>query len=413
MAVIRPFKGIIPAAGQAQTIASLPYDVFSRSEAAAQVAQNPGSFLAIDRAETSFPDTTDMYSDRVYERAAHLFQNILVEKRLIQDDDPCLYLYALTMDGRTQTGIVACSCVDDYLDGTIKRHENTRADKELDRIRHVDALSAQTGPIFLAYRPDPLLKSLVEEQKKSLPLFDFTSEDKIRHQGWRIKDRDVIGKVVRRFEEIGSTYIADGHHRAASAVRVAQMRREKYPDYTGQEEFNFFLSVLFASDELHIMDYNRIVLDRNGLTPDRIISRVTETFDVVPAGKLPVSPERKGEIGMYMDHIWYRLTVKENLIPTDPVAGLDVSLLQDHVLSPLFGIQDPKTDSRILFAGGIRGLDYLQKEADKHGGVAFAMYPTSMEELLHVADANLLMPPKSTWFEPKLRSGLFIHSFER
>lgn len=417
MAIIRPFKGIVPADALAPAIAALPYDVYSRQEARAEVNRHPGSFLEIDRPETSFPDDTDMYSDAVYAKGARLFARALQEDRLVQDPAPCLYLYALTMDGRTQTGLVACSSVDDYLGGVIRRHENTRADKEQDRIRHVDALSAQTGPIFLAYRDNDALAALQKKEQEKEPFFDFTADDGVRHRGWRIDDRTVIDQIVRLFSSIPATYIADGHHRAASAVRVAQMRRKEHPDYTGNEEFNFFLSVLFPAGDLHIMDYNRIV--HIPTKPASLLEGLSASWEIIQSG-LPAQsdprPRKKGEVTMYTGGCWYRLGIKEAIARQcagDPVTSLDVSLLQDHLLEPVFHIQDPKTDPRISFAGGIRGLAYLRQQAVAAGGAAFAMYPTSIDELLAVADAGRLMPPKSTWFEPKLRSGLFIHCFER
>lgn len=422
MAVIRPFRALRPANTYTETFAALPYDVYTREEAAAAVRENPSSFLAIDRPETAFSPKQNMYDDIVYKKAEQLFRGAIQEERLIRDGCPCFYLYSLTMNGHTQTGLVACSAVDDYINGTIRRHENTRADKEKDRIRHIDALSAQTGPIFLTYRPRPSLRSLFRKIRLTKCLFDFTSEDHVRHQGWRIDNPGDIAQITEQFAAVDSTYIADGHHRAASAVRVSQMRRLAYPTYTGDEEFNYFLSVLFPSDELTIMDYNRIVYDRNGLSAQSILEKIEKNFTVTDTSREPVHPSRKGVLSMYMDGMWYVLQFRQadketsgrplDPASADPVLSLDVSILQNTILAPLFNIKDPKTDPRIAFAGGIRGLSYLQEQADLCDGLAFAMFPTSMEELLHVADAGKLMPPKSTWFEPKLRSGLFIHSFE-
>lgn len=409
MATIRPFRSVRPSEEKASAIAALPYDVYNRAEAKEAVRRNPLSFLKIDRPETQFPDDTDMYSRQVYERARDTFQEMLLAGDFIEDPEPCYYLYALTFAGRTQTGIVGCASIDDYLDGTIRRHEDTKEEKELDRIRHVDTMSAQTGPIFLTYRPRPELKELTKDTKKTPPLYDFTAEDGVRHQVWKISRK--IQTVTELFSRIGHIYIADGHHRAASAVKAGLRRREMHPGYTGEEEFNYFLSVLFPADELEICDYNRVVTGWNGHTLEELLAALRTHFDI---RKLSLSrhPRRKGEITMYIGGGWYSLTAHTDLYTRDPVHDLDVSILQQAVLGPLFGIQDPRTDPRIRFVGGIRGLGELVRLADEEGEhAAFAMYPTSMEELLSVADSGRLMPPKSTWFEPKLRSGLFIHRF--
>lgn len=409
MTMIRPFCGIHPAPSLAAAIAALPYDVYHRAEATEIVQKNPYSFLKIDRAETQFPPDTDMYSEEVYCRARDTFHAMLSDSSFVQDDTQCFYLYALTMENRTQTGIVGCASIDDYLNSTIRKHENTRAEKELDRIRHIDTLSAQTGPIFLAYRHNPELHQIIRQYKCTHPLFDFVSEDGIRHQIWKIADKNICGKISAIFETIHSVYIADGHHRAASAVKVGLKRRKEHPDYTGSESFNYFLSVLFPADELKIYDYNRIVEDRNGYSTNELLAALQKDFHITE-NKCAVS---KGSFSMYCDGIWYQLTAKQHLYTSDPVNDLDVSILQNAILQPLLGIEDPKTDSRIQFVGGIYGLKKLIQLVDeKPERLAFAMHPTSMDELFTVADANRLMPPKSTWFEPKLRSGLFIHKIE-
>ena len=409
MTMIRPFCGIHPAPSLAAAIAALPYDVYHRAEATEIVQKNPYSFLKIDRAETQFPTDTDMYSEEVYCRARDTFHAMLSDGSFVQDDTQCFYLYALTMENRTQTGIVGCASIDDYLNSTIRKHENTRAEKELDRIRHIDTLSAQTGPIFLAYRRNPELHQIIRQYKCTHPLFDFVSEDGIRHQIWKIADKNICGKISAIFETIHSVYIADGHHRAASAVKVGLKRRKEHPDYTGSESFNYFLSVLFPADELKIYDYNRIVEDRNGYSTNELLAALQKDFHITE-NKCAVS---KGSFSMYCDGIWYQLTAKQHLYTSDPVNDLDVSILQNAILQPLLGIEDPKTDSRIQFVGGIYGLKKLIQLVDeKPERLAFAMHPTSMDELFTVADANRLMPPKSTWFEPKLRSGLFIHKIE-
>lgn len=414
MALIRPFQGVRPAKDLASSIAALPYDVYDRKEAKEIVEENPLSFLKIDRAETLFPADVDMYSQPIYDKAKDTLEDMISEGSFIQDETACYYIYALTMNGHTQTGLVGCASIDDYLENRIKKHENTREDKELDRTRHVDTLSAQTGPIFLAYHTQPELKSILEAVKMTVPIYDFTSEDSVRHQVWKIESKTNIEKISHILESLHSIYIADGHHRAASAVKAGIKRREEHPNYTGEEEFNFFLSVLFPADELHIYDYNRIVSDLNGYTFDDFLDMIRSGFEVTPLGNEVCHPTTKGEIGLYGNGSWYLLKANPFLYSDDPVDSLDVSILQNVILGPLLGIQNPKTDPRIRFVGGIRGLKALAESVDTAGeGVAFAMYPTSMDELLAVADAGRLMPPKSTWFEPKLRSGLFIHQFER
>lgn len=414
MAVIRPFQGVRPAKELASSIAALPYDVYDREEAREVVDKNPLSFLKIDRAETQFTPDTDMYSQPVYDRARDTLEEMIQDGSFVRDEDPCYYIYALTMNGRTQTGLVGCASIDDYMENRIKKHENTREDKELDRTRHVDTLSAQTGPIFLAYHARPELDTMIAAVKLTAPLYDFTSEDSVRHQVWKISSTENITQIAHIFEGIDNIYIADGHHRAASAVKAGLKRRKEHPGFSGEEEFNYFLSVLFPAEELHIYDYNRVVADLNGYAFDDFLDLLRSGFDITDMGHEVCRPACKGEIGLYGNGRWYRLTANPHLFSEDPVNRLDVSVLQNVVLGPLLNIRDPKTDSRIRFVGGIRGLDVLAEAVDKAGdGAAFAMYPTSMEELLAVADAGLLMPPKSTWFEPKLRSGFFIHQFER
>ena len=408
MAEIRAFRGIRPAAGKEADIAALPYDVYNREEARRAVEGRPLSFLRIDRAETQLPEDTDIYAPQVYQRAKELLWGMVESGDFVQDDAPCYYLYELTMNGRSQTGIVACASIDDYLDGVIKKHENTRREKEEDRVRHVDTCDAQTGPIFLAYRNQEALKKLVAEVKEEQALFDFTSEDDIRHRGWKIADTEKISAVYEAFHQMNALYIADGHHRAASAVRVGVKRREEHPGYTGEEEFNYFLSVIFPDDELMIMDYNRVVRDLNGLTPEEFLDRVQQVFKV-EALTGAEHPKKKGQMALFLEERWYLLTLKPEYENGDPVEGLDVSILQKQILEPVLGIQDPKTDKRIDFVGGIRGLSELERRVHTDMKVAFAMYPTSIGELFAVADLGRLMPPKSTWFEPKLRSGLFIH----
>ena len=408
MANVRPFQAIRPAKELAAQVAALPYDVYSRAEACEKVKGAPLSFLNIDRAETQFGSEVDTYADCVYEKAKELLEARICDGTFVTESAPCYYLYELMMNGRSQNGIVGCCSIDDYQENVIKKHENTRADKELDRIRHVDTCSAQTGPIFLAYRQSESLRRVIKAVKLAEPLYDFTADDGVIHRVWRIGEADRMETIREAFEAMDALYIADGHHRAASAVRVGQMRRAAKPEYTGEEEFNYFLSVIFADEELMIMDYNRVVADLNGLDKSGFLERLEMYYDAA-LEKEPVHPAKKGEIGMYLGGQWYRLTAKPFVYRNDAVQDLDVSVLQDYVLGPVLGIMDPKTDKRIDFVGGIRGLAELTRRVDGGMAVAFAMYPTSIKELLAVADKGQLMPPKSTWFEPKLRSGLFIH----
>lgn len=413
MAQIRPFKAYRPCKGMEERIAALPYDVYNRAEAHEVVKKNPESFLAVDRAETQFGEEVDTYADCVYEKADQMLREKIQEGKFVQDPTPCFYLYELTMDGHSQTGVVGCASIDDYRNNVIKKHENTRADKEEDRIRHVDTCSMQTGPIFLAYRAKEDLKEKIGELKKQAPVYDFVSEDGIGHRVWVIDNNSDVSMIEEAFGKIPAIYIADGHHRCASAVKVGLKRREQYPDYTGEEEFNYFLSVIFPDEELRILDYNRVVKDLNGLDVAAFLTRIGEYFTVEKKGQAPYRPTKKGMFGMYLEDEWYSLVAKEKIKSEDAVEGLDVSLLQNYLLDPILGIKDPKTDKRIDFVGGIRVLGELERRVHTDMKVAFAMYPTSIAELFAVADAGRLMPPKSTWFEPKLRSGLFLHEIER
>ena len=410
MAVIRPFECVRPCERVADRVAALPYDVYNRQEACEVVKKEPLSFLKIDRAETQFDESVDTYAPQVYQKAKELLEKAIADGTFITDTDRCYYIYELTMDGRSQTGIVACASIDDYQNNVIKKHENTRADKELDRITHVDTCSAQTGPIFLAYRANQVIDKEVDRVKQSHSIYNFVSDDGIRHQVWKIADKAAVENIKNAFEKIDSIYIADGHHRAASAVKVGLKRRKNNPDYTGEEEFNYFLSVLFPDEQLMILPYNRVVKDLNGYTKEQFMEKIAQNFDITESDG-QVMPDNKGTFGMYITGKWYRLTAKKEILSEDPVDGLDVAILQNNLLEPVLGIHDPKTDSRIDFVGGIRGLDELEKRCNEDCVLAFSMYPTSIKELFDVADAGKLMPPKSTWFEPKLRSGLFIHRF--
>ena len=410
MAEIRPFVCVRPAEELASRVAALPYDVYNRQEAKEEVQREPLSFLKIDRAETNFDESVDTYAPEVYQKAKELLQKDKQEGVYITDEDRSYYIYQLVMDGRPQTGLVACSSVDDYMNHVIKKHENTREDKEIDRITHVDTCSAQTGPIFLAYRSDKGIHDIVASYvENETPIYDFTAVDGIAHRVWKIAKKEDVDAIYKAFQNIQQIYIADGHHRAASAVKVGLKRRQENPGYTGEEEFNYFLSVLFPHDELRILDYNRTVKDLNGRSLTQFLEEISKNF-IVEKAEGQVRPEKKGTFGMYTEGQWYHLTAKPELFEgKDAVGSLDVSVLQDYLLGPVLGIGDPRTDQRIDFIGGIRGLSELEKRADSDMKISFSMYPTSITELFDVADQELLMPPKSTWFEPKLRSGLFIH----
>ena len=412
MAVIKPFAAIRPQKEKAEKIAALPYDVYDRKEAKAVVEKNRESFLRIDRAETQLDDTIDPYDRRVYQKAHDILWEMVEEGAFLKEKKRCYYIYELTMNGRTQTGITACASIDDYESGVIKKHENTRADKEIDRINHVDICNAQTGPIFLAYRSNEIVNRIVAQVKQEEAVYDFAAEDGVRHRVWVISEDMQIATLEEAFAGIGEIYIADGHHRAASAVKVGLKRRKEHPDYDGTEEFNYFLSVLFPDEQLLIMDYNRVIKDLNGMSETEFLARVSEIFQVTPIENGEKKPAQKRCFSMYLGEKWYACQMKQEDIPNDPVDGLDVSILQDKLLTPVLNIVDSKTDERIDFVGGVRGMEELERRCKNDCAVAFAMYPTSIDELFAVADAGLLMPPKSTWFEPKLRSGIFIHELD-
>ena len=423
--IVKPFAAVRPTASVADQVAALPYDVYDRAEAVAAVDGEPLSFLNIDRPETQFSADVDMYAPEVYAKARELFDARRADGTFVTEPAPCFYLYELTMNEHSQTGVVACCAIDDYLENVIKKHENTLEKKELDRIRHIDALDAQTGPIFLTYRDSDAIDILVAAVKKTAPLYDFAGEDGVTHRVWRMAAASeetacsqAYAGLVAAFAKVPCAYIADGHHRAASAVKVGLARREANPGYDGTEEFNYFMSVLFPASQLSILAYNRVVRDLNGLTKDEFLNALAGEngpFEIIHKQESQLEPIDKGAVGMYLDREWYGLGVKPEFESSDPVEGLDVSILQEKVLAPILGIGDPRTDERIEFVGGIRGLRELERKVnriDARGdgpAVAFAMFPTSIDELLNVADAGRLMPPKSTWFEPKLRSGLFAH----
>lgn len=410
MATIKAFKAYRPTAALAEKVAALPYDVMNSDEAREEVKGNPYSFLHVDKAEIDLPRDVDLYDSRVYEKAKENLQNMIAEKTYVQDEAPCLYIYEQTFRGKTQTGLVGCASVDEYQNNIIKKHELTRADKEADRIRHVDTLDANTGPIFLTYRKQPVISALLESYKAlHEAVYDFVSGD-VRQRVWVITEKETLETLTSLFETVPALYIADGHHRAASAVRVAEKRRKEKP-FTGDEEFNYFLAVYFPAEELTILDYNRLVKDLNGLDAGAFLEKLEEKFNVRLIGKDAYHPEKRHEFGLYLEKNWYALSLKDGIADEqNPVASLDASILQNEVLTPLLAIGDPRTDARIDFVGGIRGLKELENRVNSgEMTLAFSMCPVSTEELMAIADAGKIMPPKSTWFEPKLLSGLFIH----
>ena len=413
MAIIKPFRALRPTPEVAPRVASLPYDVMNTEEAREMAVGNPYSFLHVSRAEIDLPVGTDVHSPIVYQKAAENFQTLIGNGTLKQDNNPCLYIYAQTMDGRRQVGLVACSSVEDYFNDVIKKHEFTRPEKEQDRIEHMEAVKAHVGPIFLTYASNVTVKTVISKVISKAPVNNFISEDGIHHTLWVVDDSNDVETICNAFQkEIPCTYIADGHHRAASAAKVGKKLQAQNPSHTGTEEYNFFLSVLFPADELAIMDYNRVVKDLNGLTKDQLIEKLSEKFSITEIDSENAKPAQLHELGMYLDGHWYRLIAKSGTYTTDPIGILDVTILQDNVLAPLLGIADPRTDKRIDFVGGIRGLKQLAKRVDSgEMAVAFALYPVSLQQLMDIADSGNVMPPKSTWFEPKLRDGLVSHLF--
>jgi uncharacterized protein (DUF1015 family) len=414
MAVLRKFKAIRPKKGLEAKIASYPYDVINSEEAKEIAKGNKYSFLHINKPEIDLPKGTDLYSDQVYQKAKENFQLFMKEGWFIQDKEEHLYIYRQTMDGREQYGIVGCCSAEDYYSDVIKKHEHTRKAKEEDRIKHVDVTGINAGPIFLTYKARKCVNAMVEEIVKDKPVYDFVAEDGIGHTVWIVKDEKLADRIIARIKLTKYLYIADGHHRAASGAMVAKRRQAKNKKHTGKEEYNFFMSVLFPDNQLKIFDYNRVLKSLNGHTEKELFSSLEGLFNITKAGKDEYRPKKKGEIGMYYKKSWYKLALKTGIRDnSDPVKSLDISILQDKILDPFFGIKDPRTSDDIDFVGGIRGLKELVKLVDSGKfKVAFAMYPTSVKELMKIADSGKVMPPKSTWFEPKLRSGLLVHALE-
>lgn len=409
MAIFRAFRAFRPSAENQALIPALPYDVMNTEEAREMVKGNPLSFLHIDKAQIDFEIGFDQYSQQVYDRARDNLLKLEKSGDLIQENSPCLYIYRQVMNGRSQTGIVGCASIDDYKNNVIKKHEHTLAKKEQDRINHVNTCDANTGPIFLTYRRSNEINDAVYSWiRNHKSVYDFTA-DKVKQTVWVIDDKKTVETLQNAFAKVGSLYIADGHHRCASAVKVGELRRKQNPNYTGNEEFNFFLAVAFPDEDLSIMDYNRVVKDLNGNSLNEFIKKIEEKFTVsrLPGRK---KPDRKHTFSMFTHGNWYCLEAKDGTFNADdPVERLDVSILQNNLLSPILGIDNPKTNERIEFIGGIRGLSELEKRVKSDMKIAFAMYPTTVDDLMSIADAGKIMPPKSTWFEPKLLSGLFIH----
>ena len=412
MITVKPFKALRPSVELADKCAALPYDVMSSDEAREMVKGNPYSFLHIDKAEIDLDKSIDIYDERVYAKARENLVELEKNGVYINDTDDRYYFYRQIMDGRAQTGIVGCASIDDYIENRIKKHEFTRADKEIDRIKHVDICSAHTGPIFLAYKDSAELDEIIANETNKAPIYDFVAEDGVQHTVWGTTDKSVDLRIAEIFSTLDALYIADGHHRAASAVKVGTKRRAENPAYTGEEEFNYFLSVIFPAKALKIMDYNRLIKDLNGMSSDEFLKVVSEKIgEVTPyKGEGQCRPSERHSVGMYLDGQWYLVKFFDSICNADnPVEKLDCAILQNNLLKPILGIEDPRSDKRIDFAGGIRGLKYLEERCNEDMKLAIAMYPTSLDELMAVADSGNVMPPKSTWFEPKLRSGLLIH----
>jgi uncharacterized protein (DUF1015 family) len=411
MAKIKPFKGLRPKKELAARVATLPYDVVSVAEAR-EFRKDPYNFYHVTRSEIDLPETVDVHSQQVYDRALENLENMVKDGILIQDTEPCYYIYELVMNGRSQTGLICGSSIDDYNNGIVKKHEFTRPEKELDRINHITATRAQTGVVFLAYNDEPKTEKIIADWKAGhAPEYDFTAEDGVRHILWVVDDYPKVAMITRYFaEDVPATYIADGHHRAASAAKVCQEMRDNGYSVDGNESFNYFITCIFPASQLEIMDYNRVVKDLNGFSAHEFIAAVEKEFTVMKNGDSPFKPAKPHEFGMYVDGCWYKLTAKEGTYSNDPIGILDVTILQQNILDKILDIKDPRTDKRIDFVGGIRGLDALQKRVDsKDMKAAFSLYPVSIKQLFDIADSGNVMPPKSTWFEPKLRDGLVVY----
>ncbi len=415
MAVLKPFKGLRPPKRLAEKVASRPYDVLSSKEARIEVTGNPYSLLHIIKPEIDLPEDTNLYSEAVYQKAKENFEKFKAEGWLKPDDDEYLYIYAQTMYGKTQYGVVGCASVDDYMNNVIKKHELTRKDKEEDRMKHVRATNANMEPVFFTYHAiDEVDKIVADFVKNNAPEYDYISDDNFGHHFWIIRNKKIIDRLVELFATLPYTYVADGHHRTAAAALVGNEKRQANPNHVGNEEYNYFLAAHFPANQLTIFDYNRVIKDLNGMTKEVLLEKLAASFNIREVGHEIYRPDRLHNFSMYLDGMWYSLTAKRDTYDdNDPVGVLDVTILTHEVFTPLFNIKDLRTDKRIDFVGGIRGLCELKKRVDSgEMAVAFALYPVSMDQLINIADSGKIMPPKTTWFEPKLRSGLVIHELD-
>ena len=413
MAKIKPFRAIRPQRGFAHKVAALPYDVVSFKEAFDVARNNEYSFLHVDRAEIDLDQSINPYDNTVYEKARENLDQMISKGILVEENNACMYIYRQVMNGRMQTGLVTCTSINDYISNNIKKHENTREEKEKDRFNHIEHCGAHTGPIFMAYKNNDTVSEIIEKETRNKPEYEFATKDGITQIIWVIDNPKTISHLTQLFEGIENLYIADGHHRAAAAVKVGLKRRKQNPNYTGNEEFNYFMSVLFPRSELMISEYDRVIKGMEGITKNEFLDKTQKNFYVMPCDKnIEFKPVEKHTFGMFLEDEWYKLKAKEGTFNTnDPVVRLDVSILHNNLLSKVLGINNPRTDQRIDFVGGLRGIEELQKREKDAFQLAFSMYPTSIDELIEIADCGRLMPPKSTFFEPKLLSGLFIHKF--
>ena len=410
MSIVKPFRGLRPKPEYAKEIASPPYDVLNAKEARVIVEKNPNSFLRVNKAELEFADDADQYSDEIYQRGKDNLQRLCDLGFMVREEKPSLYLYEITMDGKSQTGLVALTSVEEYDKGLIKKHEHTRPEKVNDRANHIQYLGAQVGPVFSTFRYNKNIKDLFNDLTAVEPFIDFVADDEVGHKIWVINNESDINKIVEAFKELPHAYIADGHHRSQSASEVCRRSKEQNANHTGNEDYNFFLNVLFPDAELNILPYNRVVVDLNGLSVEEILGKASENFEISEISE-EISPKELHTFGIYIDGKWYELKSREGTFdPNDPTGSIDAAIIGKNFIDPILGISDPKTDKRINFVGGIRGTGELVKLVDSgEYKLAFSLYPTSIKQLLDVADAGQVMPPKSTWFEPKLRSGLVVN----
>ncbi len=411
MAKITPFKGVRPTKELAADVATLPYDVVSVAEAR-EFRKDTNNFYHVTRSEIDLQESVDVHSQQVYDMAKENLDNMIKDKVLSQDTEPSYYIYELVMNGRSQTGLVCGSSIDDYNNGIVKKHEFTRPEKEQDRVSHIATVGAQTGVVFLAYNDCESVQTIIDEWKKEhAPTYDFTAPDGIRHIFWVVDSYPKVASITWHFaQDVPCTYIADGHHRAASAARVCKEMRDNGYSIDGDESFNYFVTCIFPASQLQIMDYNRVAKDLNGMSPDEFMHKLENSFEITKVGSEPVKPAKLHDFGMYLNDCWYKLTAKPGTWTDDPIGILDVSILQNNVLDNLLDIKDPRVDKRVDFVGGIRGMEGLQARVDsKEMAVAFSLYPVTIKQLFDIADSGNVMPPKSTWFEPKLRDGLVVY----